>query len=272
MLLIGTPLVVTCWRSFIHSRRSSRRHSWSRYGLLSPPIFSNWRSQFKKYRAGGMKCAAWLSFPINNSNASVLIFVEANASFMSMVQAVCFSSFRNTLRDWVFRAHPRHVLCSDSCPSPIILLKESGSSRFRWSYGYSGRKSVCTTNRAALFARSIQCLSSTVMVIMSSMNPSIHASVDVMSTAKGSVVEIWIAEWCFSYCGSKDRCGEFMSSVSQDSSWSRSFPRSIATSLTVLYSAGAGVVPKCNLRQRKSGSYTIAMHVDKVVKFAYIRR
>ena len=58
MLLIGTPLVVTCWRSFIHSRRSSRRHSWSRYGLLSPPIFSNWRSQFKKYRAGGMKCAA----------------------------------------------------------------------------------------------------------------------------------------------------------------------------------------------------------------------
>ena len=56
------------------------------------------------------------------------------------------------------------------------------------------RKSVWMTNRAALFARSIQCLSLTVMVMMSSMNPSIDASVDVMSTDKGSAVVRWLAE------------------------------------------------------------------------------
>ena len=35
-----------------------------------------------------MTCAAWLIFPINDFSVSVLIFVEANASFMSLVNAV----------------------------------------------------------------------------------------------------------------------------------------------------------------------------------------
>ena len=100
------------------------------------------------------------------------------------------------------------------------------------------------SNRAALLARSVQCSSSTVMVMMSLVNPYIDDSVAVMSTANGSVVEIWLADYCFSSCGSKDWCSEFRSSVSQDSSWSRSLPRSIAASLTVVYSDGAGVVPK----------------------------
>ena len=37
MLLIGNPLVVTCWMNFIHSWRSWRCHSWSR---CSPHVFS----------------------------------------------------------------------------------------------------------------------------------------------------------------------------------------------------------------------------------------
>ena len=98
VLLFGTPLVVTCWRSFIHSWRSWRCHSWNLCGPHFPSLFSKWRSQFKKYRAGGMTCAVWLSFTINDSRLSVLIFVEANASFMSFIQAVCFSSGRDTLR------------------------------------------------------------------------------------------------------------------------------------------------------------------------------
>ena len=56
--------------------------------------------------------------------------------------------------------------------------------------------------------------------------------------------------------------------MSQDSSRDGSFPRSIAASLTVVYSAGAGVVPNVNLRQRNSSLSTIAMHVDAVVLFA----
>ena len=42
------------------------------------------------------------------------------------------------------------------------------------------------TSSAAIFVHSIQCLSSTVMVMMSSLNPSIDASVAVMSTARVS--------------------------------------------------------------------------------------
>ena len=128
------------------------------------------------------------------------------------------------------------------------------------------------SNRAALLARSVQCSSSTVMVMMSLVNPYIDDSVAVMSTANGSVVEIWLADYCFSSCGSKDWCSEFRSSVSQDSSWSRLLPRYIAASLKVVYSAGAGVVPKCNLRQIKTSLLTNEIHVNVVVAFASIRR
>ena len=79
-------------------------------------------------------------------------------------------------------------------PPPTSFLKESGLSCFRGSDGCSGRNSVWMTNRAAIFARSIQCSSSTVMVMMLSMNPSIDASVAVMSTAKGYTVVIWISD------------------------------------------------------------------------------
>ena len=72
------------------------------------------------------------------------------------------------------------------------------------------------TNRAALFAQYIQCLSSNVMVTMSSMKPSIDASVAMISTAKGSAFARWLADCYFSSGGSKDRCGELRSSVSQD--------------------------------------------------------
>ena len=90
-------------------------------------------------------------------------------------------------------SHPRHVLCLAGCTSPASFLKESLLSRFRGSDGCSGLNSVWMTNIAALFARSIQYSSSTVMVMMSSMNTSIDASVDLMSTAKGSDVARWLA-------------------------------------------------------------------------------
>ena len=54
MLLIGTPLVVTCWRYFIHSYRSWRCHSWSRFGPHYLPLFSKWLGWLKKYYAGGI--------------------------------------------------------------------------------------------------------------------------------------------------------------------------------------------------------------------------
>ena len=70
------------------------------------------------------------------------------------------------------------------------------------------------TNRAALFARSIQWLSSTVMVMISSMKPSIDASVAVIYTAKGSDFARLLAYSCFSSVGIKYLCGELRSFVS----------------------------------------------------------
>ena len=122
------------------------------------------------------------------------------------------------------------------------------------------------------FSRYIQCFSSTIMVMMLSMNPYIDASVAVISTDKGYSFSIWLVDCCLSSCGSKDMCGDFRSSVSQDSSRSRSFPRYIAASLTVAYYAGVGVVPKGERRKRKNISSTISMKFDAVVAFLCIRR
>ena len=113
-------------------------------------------------------------------------------------------------------SQPRHVFCSAGFPSPASFLNESESSRFRGSDGCSGRNSVCMTNRAALFVQSIQWSSSTVMAMMSSMKPSIDASVAVISTAKGSAFARWLADCYFSSVGIKDMCGKLRSFVSQD--------------------------------------------------------
>ena len=56
----------------------------------------------------------------------------------------------------------------------------------------------------------------------------------------------------------------------QDSSCSTSLPKSTDVPLTVVYSSGAGLVTKGNIRQRKDSLSTIEMHVDPVVAFACI--
>ena len=82
-------------------------------------------------------------------------------------------------------SHTRQVLSPDSFPSPESFLMESGLSRFSGSDACSGQNSVWMTNKAALFARSIQYLSSTVIVMMLSMNPSIYDSLALMFTDRG---------------------------------------------------------------------------------------
>ena len=106
--------------------------------------------------------------------------------------------------------------------------------------------------------------------MMSLMNPSIDTSVAVMSNAEGSYVTRWLVDCCLSSCDSKDMYVEFRSPVSKDSSQIRSFPRSIYASPTVLYPAGAGVVPKGNRRPIKASSSTIAMNFNTVVTFSCI--
>ena len=110
------------------------------------------------------------------------------------------------------------------------------------------------------------------MVMMSLMNTSIDSSVAVMSTARGSAFVRWFSDCFSSSFGSEDLCGELRFYVYQYLSLSILFPRYIAAFLTVVYYAGAGVVPKGNHTKIKSSSYTIDMHVNAVVAFSCIRR
>ena len=77
---------------------------------------------------------------------------------------------------------------------------------------------------------------------------------------------------CLSSFDIKDMCGELRFSVSQYSSLSRFFSRSIAYQIIVVYSDVAGVVPTGNQRQRKASLSTIAIQFDAVVAFAWIQR
>ena len=110
------------------------------------------------------------------------------------------------------------------------------------------------------------------MAMISLMKPYIDSSVAVISTARGYAFARWFGDYYFSLFGSKDLCGELKSSVSQYLSLSRSFPRSIAASLVVVYSTCAVAMTKGNIRQIKTSLYTIDMQVDAVVVFAWIRR
>ena len=84
--------------------------------------------------------------------------------------------------------HPKHVLCSASFPSLTRFLREIGLSCLRGFDVCSGLNSVRMTNRATLFARSIQFPSSTVMAMLLLMKPSIDASVALMSNDRGPLL------------------------------------------------------------------------------------
>ena len=114
---------------------------------------------------------------------SIFIFVEARDDFMSCTQDVSFSLGRNNLRERVWMSQPRHVLCLSSWNSPASMRSERGSSRFISSKYCSGLNMVWMTNKAKVLVCYTKFESSMVMVMMSSMNPSIQAYFDLMSTA-----------------------------------------------------------------------------------------
>ena len=60
--------------------------------------------------------------------------------------------------------------------------------------------------------------------------------------------------------------------ASHDMSMRKSSPISISASLMVVYYSGAGVVPKGKNRHRQASIPTIAMNVDSICAFAWIRR
>ena len=65
--------------------------------------------------------------------------------------------------------------------------------------------------------------------------------------------------------------GDFIYVSSHDFSLRISFPRSIAASITGLYSAGAGIIPDSNRRHRSESLSMIVMYVDVILAFAWVR-
>ena len=135
-----------------------------------------------------------------------------------------------------------------SFPSLASFLRESRLSCSSGSDAFSGSNHVWMTNTAAVFARFIQYLLSTVMVIILLMNPSIDASLASMLSARGSYFARWYTDWRLSSSWSRFLCGEWISVVPHKSSLSRSFTRYIADFLIVVNSSGVGVVPKVHRR------------------------
>ena len=133
------------------------------------------------------------------------LFLIKIASFMSLAQAVCFYFGRNNIRGWVCISNPRNVFAQPVLYPQQVYLRIVESLILRGSNGCSGRNSVWMTNRAALFARSIQCLSSPVMLMMTLMNPYIDSYMAVIPTDRGStftkmvfrMLFIFLWEWDF---------------------------------------------------------------------------
>ena len=76
MLFIGTTFSMTHWRIFIQRWSYCLCQDWNRCGPHIFPLLRMWYSQIRKYLAGGMMCAVWLIFPMQDSILSVFIFLN----------------------------------------------------------------------------------------------------------------------------------------------------------------------------------------------------
>ena len=88
--------------------------------------FIKWHNLVINYRAGGMRCSAWLNFPTKDYILSVFIFVESRDSLMSFIQAASFCLGRNTQDKCVWMFQTRNVLCSSRRPYPASLWRKRG--------------------------------------------------------------------------------------------------------------------------------------------------
>ena len=126
------------------------------------------------------------------------------------------------------------------------------------------------STKAEVLARSTKFGSSVVMVMISSINPSIEASFALVSTSSSYA---WTSGSCNGwYYSSLISClwGDWSSIAYHNLSLRRSFTRSIVSLLTVVYSAGMAVIMKIKWRNSRSIFYTMAIHVDGIYAFAWM--
>ena len=174
MLFIGTPVSATHCRIFIYNCRSCLCQEWRCRGTHLCTLFRRLWSRFRKYLTSGMMRAESLSLPMRDSSFSIFTFVKARDTLMLCTQAFSFYCSRNTRRYWVWMSYPRQVLRLERWPSHTSLLSERGLSRFRGLSDFRGLNMARMINKTAFLEWSIQRGLSMVMVMMSSMNPSIE--------------------------------------------------------------------------------------------------
>ena len=209
--MIGTPLVMTCSRSW----RSSRYHSWSRWGphfTLSSVIGVDGLRSIEL--AGWQVLRDWafqLTIPAYMSEFLLKLtpllchwsrlFVSLQVRIPSESECLCTNLVMVCARlvvppPQVSLRRVDHLVSGVLMAVVLVIV-------YRWPIDPQ-------------FFKYIQCYSLTVMVMILSMNTSIDTSMDVIYTAEVSAVAIWLADCCLSSCGSKYWCGKFRSSVSQD--------------------------------------------------------
>ena len=130
---------------------------------------------------------------------------------------------------------------------------------------------VWMINKYAFLARSTQRGSPMVMVVMSTINPSIEAYFASISTATWSDLTSGSEVGRYSSLGIKCCWVGYRLVASHDVSARRSFPRLVSSSMMVLYSSGEDSVPKGRRRHRNASFPTIAMHVATICVFAWTR-
>ena len=154
----------------------------------------------------------------------------------------------------------------------FLLWSERRQYHFSIFEECSGLNMVWIVNNDTFLGLSTQIGTSMVMVIMSLLNPSIKYSFASMSTASASACTSGSFPGWYSSSWSRCLWGGWSSAASHDLSPRRSFPRLVAASLNVMYSYDAIVVLKSSRRHSRASWSTMAMHVDAICAFVWVRQ
>ena len=138
----------------------------------------------------------------------------------------------------MFISQPNIVLYPDKFPSPCNFLSDRGSARSIGSSGARERNNVCTKSGTVLSPRSLRFGRSRMMVIRSSMYPSMYVFLLDTVTSNSFVFSILISS--FKYSVSPNRCwlGDLVSLVFHVSSLIKMLAKSTIISDIREYSLG----------------------------------
>ena len=183
--------------------------------------------------------------------------------YRSQIRLVCQISVINTCNGRVWMSQPRYLFCSAGFPSPASLQSKRGS-LLRGSEVWIGQNMVWISRSSTFLVYYIQVGNQWWVLwcrqlIRPLYIPFPWITLLVYLSSLMELILVGINPW-----RSKCMCGYWSSYISHDVSMMRSILISISSSLIVLYSASASVVPNRIRWQIKSIFSSISMHVDAI--------